>query len=569
MTASQTYVSWLTLYLATKLTPAWTLLVTADPWITQWRLFLKNNYQTEWIEFTSVSSSWSNYELWGLTRDINPVTIPATSASTGKTWLATQACILTAMHDQIIDRNVAQQIHQEALTFATTTARDTALWGNWVCTFNYTDIKVTATGLFYNYNTTSGQWEVQWTWTATPNASTTVSWSVEIATSAESKAWTDTWGTWALLSVLPSDIAKNIQSWTFLYWVDVGANDTYVISLTPTLTAYTTWQTISFKPNTVNTWACTINIDWLWAKSIKSISWADLVSWDLKSWKIYTLKYNWTDFIVQTPIHTYVWDGSDGVQWDSNLTITWSNNTVITKNFTSWTAWSVARTCTITPTNCITHIKIKWDADFTNWTFDFAWKWASWWSAVTSWWNAVWIAWTNSTLLYGWAVNWGGSWGLINQWGGWWSGYASNWSNGGAWALWWTKSTDISLPYFQNQKRIWVTTGAGGWSGWVQNGTSWAGGAGGGALIIEVGWNVIFSSTTITVAWANWTNAPSFWAGGWWGGWVCIILYTWDISWTVTPTVSWWIWGNWTWINWAGGAGGDGVYYIQKNVTWY
>jgi hypothetical protein len=31
------------------------------------------------------------------------------------------------MHDQLVDKNEATQIHQEALTFATTTARDTAL----------------------------------------------------------------------------------------------------------------------------------------------------------------------------------------------------------------------------------------------------------------------------------------------------------------------------------------------------------------------------------------------------------------------------------------------------------
>jgi hypothetical protein len=31
------------------------------------------------------------------------------------------------MHDQIFDKNIATQLRQEALTFATTTARDTAL----------------------------------------------------------------------------------------------------------------------------------------------------------------------------------------------------------------------------------------------------------------------------------------------------------------------------------------------------------------------------------------------------------------------------------------------------------
>lgn len=64
--------------------------------------------------------------------------------------------------------------------------------------------------------------------------------------------------------------------------------------------------------------------------------------------------------------------GADGAQPDSNLVITGSNNTFITKNFTSWTAGSVARTVTITPTNCTVWIKIQGNADFTNRTFNFA-----------------------------------------------------------------------------------------------------------------------------------------------------------------------------------------------------
>lgn len=300
MTAPQTYWSWINLYLATKLTPAGTLLVTADPWVTQWRLFLKNNYQTEWIAFTSVSSSWSNYELWGLTRDIAPTDIPATSNSTGKTWLASQECIIVAMHDQLIDRNIATQSRQEALTFATTTARDTALWANGVCTFNYTDVKCTDTGLFYNYNTSTSQWEVQWTWSATPNASTAASWSVEIATTAESKAWTDTGGTWALLSVLPSDIAKNTQSWTFVYWHSTTWSDTYTVALTPVLTAYTTWMRVRVLFDTSNTWACSININSLWAKSIKLNDGTDPLDGDITATKTYELVYDGTNFVLQT-----------------------------------------------------------------------------------------------------------------------------------------------------------------------------------------------------------------------------------------------------------------------------
>ena len=77
--------------------------VTADPGITNGRLYLVNDNQVEWINFTSVSASGSYFELGGLTRDIDPVAIPMTSLSTGKTWLATQKCILVAAHDQLFN----------------------------------------------------------------------------------------------------------------------------------------------------------------------------------------------------------------------------------------------------------------------------------------------------------------------------------------------------------------------------------------------------------------------------------------------------------------------------------
>ena len=77
--------------------------VTTDPGIDYGRLYLVNDNQVEWIQFTSVTPSGSYFILGGLTRDVNPLTIPMTSDSTGKTWLATQKCIVVAAHDQIFD----------------------------------------------------------------------------------------------------------------------------------------------------------------------------------------------------------------------------------------------------------------------------------------------------------------------------------------------------------------------------------------------------------------------------------------------------------------------------------
>ena len=111
------------------------------------------------------------------------------------------------------------------------------------------------------YNAGTAQWESFAAGTPTPNASTSVAGKVEIATASESKAGTDVGGTGAYLTPTPSGIAANTQSGTFVYAVDSGANDTYVVALTPALTAYTTGQKLTLKFATANTGACTVNVN--------------------------------------------------------------------------------------------------------------------------------------------------------------------------------------------------------------------------------------------------------------------------------------------------------------------
>jgi hypothetical protein len=52
---------------------------------------------------------------------------------------------------------------------------------------------------------------------------------------------------------------------------DAGANDTYVITLAPAITAYVTGARYRFKANTANTGAATLNINALGAKTIKKV----------------------------------------------------------------------------------------------------------------------------------------------------------------------------------------------------------------------------------------------------------------------------------------------------------
>lgn len=162
-----------------------------------------------------------------------------------------------------------------------------------------------------------------WTVALTPSSATASTLgSVEIATSAESIAGTNAGTAWPLV-VLPSDIAANTQSWAFTYAADAWSNDTYVISLTPAMTVYTTWQRITWKANTINTGACTININGLGAKNIKTKSGADPINGLIAANEIVTTTYNGTNMIlnkdnpvtqhVNTVIFTY-----------DNTTATWT-----------------------------------------------------------------------------------------------------------------------------------------------------------------------------------------------------------------------------------------------------
>lgn len=149
--------------------------------------------------------------------------------------------------------------------------------------------KLASTG---NLPTNATYWDVILTSTA---ATTTSLGAGEIATSAESIAGTNTGSVWPL-RVQPSDVAANTQSGVFTYAADAQASDTYVISLTPALTAYTTGMAVRAKFNTVNTGACTLNVNSLWAKAIKTAAGVDPSNGLIPAGWVFTLIYDGTDF---------------------------------------------------------------------------------------------------------------------------------------------------------------------------------------------------------------------------------------------------------------------------------
>ncbi len=85
------------------------------------------------------------------------------------------------------------------------------------------------------------------------------------------------------------------------YAADAGANDTYVITLSPAPTAYTTGMTVYFKANTVNTGAATLNVNSLGAITIVKDLSTTLTDGDIQANQFCTVIYDGTNFVLQNP----------------------------------------------------------------------------------------------------------------------------------------------------------------------------------------------------------------------------------------------------------------------------
>lgn len=136
------------------------------------------------------------------------------------------------------------------------------------------------------------------------DGNTTTKGIFEEATEAEIEAGTATGGTSARLAINPntlksSDYGTRIYGRYGDYAADAGANDTYVITLAPVPSAYTTGMEVSFRANTINTGACTINVNSLGAQTIKKGGTTDLADGDLVAGRIYDLVYDGTNFQVK------------------------------------------------------------------------------------------------------------------------------------------------------------------------------------------------------------------------------------------------------------------------------
>lgn len=93
-----------------------------------------------------------------------------------------------------------------------------------------------------------------------------------------------------------------LQDGAEVYAADAGSNDTYVITLSPVPAALETGMVIQFKANTINTGACTLNVNSLGAKSIKKQNDQDPVDGDIEAGQIVTVVYDGTNFQMQSQV---------------------------------------------------------------------------------------------------------------------------------------------------------------------------------------------------------------------------------------------------------------------------
>lgn len=224
--------------------------VTVDPWTDKEQAFIMDSFNTsaktlncysitvdKWPSLAYSQQSHSvgakviisnNYRNWKKVKD----EIDA-KASTSTTNTFTLAQTFSA--DIIANDDIVTSKWVIATAYASTAARDAALWGDWVATQNYTNIKAGAA--YYNYNLSTNQREIQSTWTTPPDMTESAAGIGEYTTDAEAIGWVD--NNWSnALVPKPSDI-HNV--WAY-FWQN---NTLYNLTIVPSRAAWA--ETIALK----------------------------------------------------------------------------------------------------------------------------------------------------------------------------------------------------------------------------------------------------------------------------------------------------------------------------------
>jgi hypothetical protein len=93
-----------------------------------------------------------------------------------------------------------------------------------------------------------------------------------------------------------------LKSNTVNFGIDNGANDSYVITLSPAPLEYTNGMMILFRANTNNTGAASINVNGLGAKTIVKRVSTTLANGDIPALAVCLLIYDGTTFVLLNPV---------------------------------------------------------------------------------------------------------------------------------------------------------------------------------------------------------------------------------------------------------------------------
>lgn len=412
------------------------------------------------------------------------------------------------------------------LYYASTAARDAALWANWVPTTDYRMVR--AWSVFYNYNLRTGQWESVDTWTATPAMTTTSLWTGEISTQAETEAQTLIWSVWPLVptnaTINPANITwatpatgdkfsfadisdsnylksgtlanllALVDQWFFGDGSDWDVTTVWTVTLT---------SDMYYNNLVVNTWT-TLNTAWYRVFVKWTISWTWTINRNGNAWGAGASWASGTAWVAATTL----WQGSLNAEVASWAWGAWGNSGV-------WAAWTAgtAASPSLSTTN-----GVAWGAGGT-WVSAWGAGWAAW--ASTRWWryNSVFMpslvhpataqttfgglnykghassgwgwGWGSNTSFGGWGWGWGWNWGLIRiaantwnftgtvtaTWGVWWAGWSWVAGISGWWGWWgWGNWGTLFRIYRTLTADATITlTGGAGWAwGWHSaSGTDW------------------------------------------------------------------------------------------------
>lgn len=350
---------------------------------------------------------------------------------------------------------------------------------------------------------------------------------------------------------IPADLSLKLDKTTYnsekiAYTSSSTWNDDYVVSISDVI-SLTDWQTFKIKADVWNTWTATLNVNSLWAKTLKKLkasAFADLETGDLIANQIYFAIYNSSNgWFFQFSI-----DVAQVVVPDVGST---KSTIVAWENITSWNAlyihtdWKVYKTDASNSskinfvwfaTNTISSwwnvvVDTAWISNTQSWlviSYDYFLANTAWWISNTAWtnvvsvWKAISTTWIEINNIDKYNSKYSNSFDVVEL--------STNWDN------WWQSQYTLTLNHslWKNPKMITIH-----WNYWSNSypGSNWT-------WVVWKNKCTVFSlSNTFYTdrcmhSW-DWSNYI-YWIITWY--WLTTI----DI--TFLKTWSWFWWATWYWI---------------------